>query len=835
MWNFLFAVLLQSVWLCGVHANVGLNGADDLFKFVTRPDLMSPKWNITYYQKEQLADGYWFTTPFRFIAHHLDDVKWVPCQMGPMIYDNDGELVWSGACQFNNRIMYDLIPIELGGRTVLKAIVMNSEFPVHDCGAGLYIDQNYEMVHNFFIEKENNHVNIHDFNYIARENKTLITTRRPRRWQGTAVGLMEDLVWIDSNGIRAYDMGSGNVTFDWRAEEHISLEESTMQPAYSVALLHNKTHVPFTNFTANYLWDPWHINSVDENSDGNYLVSFRHLDTIMLIAGDDGRVLWRFGGKHDDYIHEGGFKFSRQHHARYISHTPERDVISFMDNASGEQLIDFQPPSNNYSRGLIVELLRPRDQPKRARILHEYKRPDRKLADRRGSLQRLTNGNVLMAWTDAGYISEHTADDQVVMEAKFYNETRLGIYRAYKSTNWVGHPKQPPDVRAFGYGASGSQNSMTAIYVSWNGATEHRIWKFYSNGEFLGQTNRTGFETTFVTDKPTGLVRAEAFDANGVYLGKSLDVVTEYAAGWMSVVPNTLPVSVPLTPPPPPPPPPKIDDPAVPIKENPPPPLPVEGDIVLPPGDSKLLPPVPVNERPSVPAEELLPPPPPVEGEVLPPISPPKMMPPPFPPTEAIGSKPISNKIAPPPPPTGVKTPDPPTVDKLIPDPPKTEEELAAIPPPPAPVAGEDPIPPAPAKGEGLPLLPPAGEKIDLTPPAEEGELLSPPLLSPPVEPEPTPVPSADPASQILAPIHQQPPPPPPPPPSSDPSSPTAHHLPDYRDNPLYIGVLGIPCAIGWYVILRMLYRHIRFLIASQFGWGKGKGAYYEVPQFMSD
>jgi len=253
----------------------------------------------------------------------------------------------------------------------------------------------------------------------------------------------------------------------------------------------------------------------------------------MLIAGDDGRVLWRLGGKHSDYILEDDLHFSRQHHARYISHSPRRDVISFLDNAAGEPEKDFQPPTNAYSRGFVVELLRPEDEPMRARVLKEYKRPDGGLADKRGSMQQLPNGNVLLAWTDAGYFSEHTEDDRVLMEGRFLNETRLGTYRMYKSTEWVGRPTRPPDVKALGYGIGFS--SMTAIYVSWNGATEHRTWKFFSDGELLGSANRTGFETVFVTTNGTGMVRAEAYDINGEFLGSSNDVPTEYANGWVPV------------------------------------------------------------------------------------------------------------------------------------------------------------------------------------------------------------------------------------------------------------------------------------------------------------
>ncbi|KAI1269250.1 ASST-domain-containing protein [Xylariaceae sp. FL1019] len=738
----LLAWLLQSLWLCTATCNVGLHGADDLFRFVTRPDLMSPKWNITYHHRELVAPGYWFVTPFKFIGHSLDDVKWIPCQVGPMIYDNDGELVWSGACQFNQRIMYDLFPVELNNQTVLKAIVKNSEFPVSNCGAGAFISQEYELVHDFFIDKEDLHVNIHEFNFIERRNTTIVTTRRPRPWSGHTLGLNEDLIWIDSNGFREYDLTTGNVTFQWHAEYHVDLSESTLPPAYFQPG-QEKIPVPFTHFTRDYVYDPWHINSVDENSDGNYLVSFRHMDTIMLVAGDDGRVLWRFGGKHSDYIHEGGFRFSRQHHARYISHTTERDVISFLDNASGEQHLDFQPPSNNYSRGLIVELLRPKGEPQRARILQEYKRPDRNLADKRGALQRLPNGNVFMSWTDAGYVSEHSQnDDKVIMEARFLNETRFGTYRTYKSTNWVGRPKDPPDVRSLGYGLG--TNSMTAIYVSWNGATEHKTWKFFSGDQFLGQKDKTGFETLFVTDVPVKTVRAEAYDINGIFMRKSKDVVTQYGNGWV----------------------PRATD-------------PINTDVLVNAEPAQAFSDDIVHEVPPPINEQKLPidlPSPPIDPGVQPidlPV-----------PVERIEKSETLNV-----PPTPIEPVDPSTSSDIV---------------LPADVIPSDP------KGNGHPIEPSVPTK-EPAQPSESARLIEEPITLSEVE---TP---AEPDNYSQGP--------------QDTSSFSPIFITS-ETSPLYLGLLGIPCAIGYYVILKLLYRQVRSLIASQFGHSKG---YLEIPTWKTE
>lgn len=52
---------------------------------------MSPIYNVTYHDDaDKLAPGYWFVGPYNFEENHLGDIKWIPCQVGPMIYDNNG-------------------------------------------------------------------------------------------------------------------------------------------------------------------------------------------------------------------------------------------------------------------------------------------------------------------------------------------------------------------------------------------------------------------------------------------------------------------------------------------------------------------------------------------------------------------------------------------------------------------------------------------------------------------------------------------------------------------------------------------------------------------------
>lgn len=283
--------------------------------------------------------------------------------------------------------------------------------------------------------------------------------------------------------------------------------ESTTRPALDIQVLTASSH----------------SNAVTKNSEGDYLMSVRHFDTLILVSGVDGHIIWRLGGRRNDFTMENGLKFSRQHQVRYLEHTEDRSVISIMDNAIGGIGEEYQPPTHDFSRGLIMELDHKEGEEFKAREVKTYKRPDRKWADRRGSLQILPNKNVFMAWTDDGYLSEHTEDDQVVMEAKWLKHKRFDTYRAYKH-EWVGKPKTQPDIKVLGYGVQ--NQDAVAIYVSWNGATEYRSWTFHSDAGLLGNATKTGFETVFVTNA-TGPIWADALDRNGNILGRSEKVDVE--------------------------------------------------------------------------------------------------------------------------------------------------------------------------------------------------------------------------------------------------------------------------------------------------------------------
>ena len=257
-----------------------------------------------------------------------------------------------------------------------------------------------------------------------------------------------------------------------------------------------------------------HANSIDKNEDGDYLICSRFTDAIFKISGEDGHVIWQLGGGNSDF-ELSGFNFSRQHDAQWVSYDENKEVISFLDNAA-----DTQARTSDTSSALFVELDKTAHPPT-ARVLQRIWRPDGKLTEARGNFQRFGShsDNVVVSWSEDGYITEHDKAGKMLLETRFRSD-RMVTYRSYKF-NFTGAPIDPPDVKVFAFGES-AETALTIAYVSWNGATEVASWRFYgSKSVLLGTVPKTGFETVFQKQGYHKAIYAEALDFDGVVLGKS--------------------------------------------------------------------------------------------------------------------------------------------------------------------------------------------------------------------------------------------------------------------------------------------------------------------------
>lgn len=242
--------------------------------------------------------------------------------------------------------------------------------------------------------------------------------------------------------------------------------------------------------------------------------------------GATGDILWRLGGQDSDFDLGPGVDFCWQHdtrmHSKYLHHESKgsKEIISFFDNSAHENLAggpDLQ--TRAYSAGKVVEL---DTASKTAKLIASFRAPGDLSVRSQGNLQLLPNGNAFINWGYNGALSEHKPDGTTIFYSGL-DSGRLGPgtenYRAFKF-DWHALPYEEPALVAF------TESNGTSLYVSWNGDTESRIWKFFElsgNGEkkLLGQSKKSGFETSFRARKNVRKVLAEAFDAHGKLLVSS--------------------------------------------------------------------------------------------------------------------------------------------------------------------------------------------------------------------------------------------------------------------------------------------------------------------------
>ncbi|KAJ5628580.1 hypothetical protein N7490_010808 [Penicillium lividum] len=351
---------------------------------------------------------------------------------------------------------------------------------------GLILNENYEKTETLAISDDISDFNMHEFTVSGMRPSAIHATTTMKFHNHSDITRPEVELWINYGGFREIDVRSGETIFEWSCLDHIELHES---------------YVPWlTKNATTQTWDYVHLNSIDKNEDGDYLVSARFTDTIYKVSGKNGSIIWRLGGKRSDFTTD--FQFSRQHHARWLESNETHATISLLNNAA-----DPDSQIADYSSGFIVALHTEQALRMRATLTAQYIRPDRQITNMRGSIQVLNDGN-----------SEFTASGDCVMDASFTTD-RFNTYRAYKY-NFTGSQVEPPTIKSLAYGVQPS-TTVTVVYLSWDGATEVRSWNFYNNmtssshSSFVGNTPKLGFESMFIYNGYIESVWAEALDADG--------------------------------------------------------------------------------------------------------------------------------------------------------------------------------------------------------------------------------------------------------------------------------------------------------------------------------
>ncbi|KAF1345153.1 ASST-domain-containing protein, partial [Delphinella strobiligena] len=364
-----------------------------------------------------------------------------------------------------------------------------------------YITNNdYELVYNFSaIGLE--YGDAHEF-VLTPQCTALITSYQQRSYDLTMYNITDG--WLLDSYFQEIDLATNELLFEWRASDHIKLEDS-----YLTTNMSGQGKKEWDG------WDYFHINSVEKDLRGNYLISSRHMHALYYIDGKTGETKWTLGGKSNEFkdLSEGkAIDFAWQHHARWVSEN--LTSISLFDNRNSKYVYADDP----VSRGMIIDL----DVTARSvSLAAEYRAPDDIVSIREGSMQLLsdTPGNAMVGWGNEPGFTEYSANGTILFDVRLgpllEDRGTADNYRALK-VNWTGSPTWAPKIAAGSNKTSLmlplalSNESLIPIvndtaFFSWNGATDLAKWIILtsSNSSHLNATSdiwktvsKSGFESS---------------------------------------------------------------------------------------------------------------------------------------------------------------------------------------------------------------------------------------------------------------------------------------------------------------------------------------------------
>ncbi|HVU79501.1 MAG TPA: arylsulfotransferase family protein [Gaiellaceae bacterium] len=435
-------------WVGDALAAVGKEPVT-VHRFHSRTDLVPPIVTVLEH-REGVSAGHLFLAPNSGPGHR-----------GPLLVDDFGHVIWT-----HNTRPVTAMNFRAGvykGKPVLTWWEGRTTRGLGD-GTHVIVDNSYREV--LRVPAGNKRPSdLHEF-VLTDRGTALVTAWERQTGNLSGVGGPSSGPVI-GGVVQEIELPSGRVLFEWRSLDHVAIDES---------------HQPYS---AKGAYDYFHVNSVELDHDGNYLVSARNTWAVYKIDRHTGKVLWRLGGKKSDFKMGPGTVFAWQHDAR--RHGGSNYLLSLFDDGA-------MPPVQPQSKALVLELdLRRMTASVYRKLTH---RPS-VLAWALGSVQVLPNHNVLVGWGTSPYITEYDREGRVVFDARLPKGGEN--YRALRMP-WKGLPAKAPDlIRKYEHGKH-------VVYASWNGATELAAWRVEATGNSSAY-RKTGFETKLVA--PGGVKRIE--------------------------------------------------------------------------------------------------------------------------------------------------------------------------------------------------------------------------------------------------------------------------------------------------------------------------------------
>ncbi|KAK5462868.1 hypothetical protein LTS15_002580 [Exophiala xenobiotica] len=486
-------------------APTNTNGTGPLSQFKSRPDIYAPFLNISLFDEDAVTPGYIFMGPYQTFQEAI------------YIYDNRGNLVWSGFGETGGGPSHNFHVCSINGTNNL-CFITTAQNVGYGRGYAVVMDDTLTMQTSIRSQSGLANFDEHEFNVLDGGLSAIFTLYNPEHYDLSTYNVSGQ-GWLMNCYFQHLEFETNKLMFEWSAIDHVSINETFVKPA--------STEVSGNGLTPTSPWDYFHINSVDRNTDGDYLVSARHTCTLYKVSGQDGHIIWRLGGSMSDFTFPPGLNYSFQHDARFREENETTTIISLFDNASNGY-----NQTSAYSSGMILKL----DHTKNSvSLIQQFVAPYKFISASQGNVQLFGHdwqtSNAFLGWGSNAYISEYTPDGRMVQQGHFATTGSMN-YRAFKY-NFTSNPTDAPALYTYAH----NDSAPTSYWMSWNGATKVAQWRIYSGPardgpwSIIGTVKKTGFETTFRAPKYHPWSIVESIDADGNPLKNSTRAIGTFVPG----------------------------------------------------------------------------------------------------------------------------------------------------------------------------------------------------------------------------------------------------------------------------------------------------------------
>lgn len=283
--------------------------------------------------------------------------------------------------------------------------------------------------------------------------------------------------------------------YTWNSKDHFNILDTNEESNY----------IHLTSSVIDYV----HVNSVIIDTDTSMLISCRHMDEITKIDRRTGEIIYRLGGKNNEFTFiNDPIGFSHQHSIQKL----DNGNLLFFDNGNLHE--------HKVSTGVEYQI----DEAHRtATLITRIEKNPETYIDFYGSIQRVQNGNTIIGWGyDTPSMTEFLPDGTVALEIDFSEHSHSPSIIKYEWKNpWFSPVKDTLEFPIW----EESANNIEEINIE-NTTDSSILITGYSN-----HTNFFSVETSFPIElgaKSTTSINI-LFNPKNAITGFLTDILTLYS------------------------------------------------------------------------------------------------------------------------------------------------------------------------------------------------------------------------------------------------------------------------------------------------------------------